>query len=197
MARNRTPTDAEADVPQAALAQLRALVHDLGDGFASNSESEQLLIDIELDGQRYLLIRMPACERKNAMLSPRELEIVRLVAEGHPNKVIAGVLEISSWTVCTHMRRVFAKLGVTSRAAMIARLAELGGVLDKVSLPAYLRGQHDEDLPHDITWPSQSRSSPSPRASRPASFTPSSVLNRPIDERRFKRLQAVAVASPR
>jgi DNA-binding CsgD family transcriptional regulator len=59
-------------------------------------------------------------------LSPREQEIVRMVAKGHPNKVIADVLSISAWTVCTHVRRIFAKLGVGSRAAMIARLLELG-----------------------------------------------------------------------
>jgi len=49
-----------------------------------------------------------------------------MVAKGHPNKVIADVLSISAWTVCTHVRRIFAKLGVGSRAAMIARLPELG-----------------------------------------------------------------------
>jgi len=47
-----------------------------------------------------------------------------MVAQGHCNKVIAGVLSISSWTVCTHLRRIFAKLGVGSRAAMIARFME-------------------------------------------------------------------------
>lgn len=49
-----------------------------------------------------------------------------MVAKGHPNKVIADVLNISSWTVCTHLRRIFAKLGVGSRAAMVAQLLELG-----------------------------------------------------------------------
>ena len=58
------------------------------------------------------------------MLSPREQEIARMVAEGYPNKTIAAVLDISSWTVCTHMRRIFAKLNVRSRAAMVARLLE-------------------------------------------------------------------------
>jgi hypothetical protein len=48
-----------------------------------------------------------------------------MVAGGHPNKTIASVLNISSWTVCTYLRRIFAKLGVNSRAAMVARM-ELG-----------------------------------------------------------------------
>lgn len=49
-----------------------------------------------------------------------------MVAKGYPNKTIAAVLEISSWTVCTHLRRIFAKLGVGSRAAMVARLMDDG-----------------------------------------------------------------------
>jgi DNA-binding CsgD family transcriptional regulator len=49
---------------------------------------------------------------------------VRMVAQGHSNKIMADVLGISSWTVCTHLRRIFAKLGVGSRAAMVARLLE-------------------------------------------------------------------------
>ena len=43
-----------------------------------------------------------------------------MVARGHTNKTIARVLDISLWTVSTHLRRVFAKLGVSSRAAMVA-----------------------------------------------------------------------------
>ena len=54
-------------------------------------------------------------------LSPREEQIVKLVAIGHPNKVIAYELNISSWTVNTHLRRIFAKLNVSSRTAMVAR----------------------------------------------------------------------------
>ena len=59
-------------------------------------------------------------------LSPREREIVRMVAQGRQNKVIAAVLNISSWTVSTYIRRIFAKLGVGSRAAMVAKLLEEG-----------------------------------------------------------------------
>jgi DNA-binding NarL/FixJ family response regulator len=54
-----------------------------------------------------------------------------MVAQGRPNKVIAAVLNISSWTVCTHLRRIFAKLGVSSRAAMVAKVAaDIEGAID-------------------------------------------------------------------
>ena|SRR3974390_761099 len=101
-------------------------------GLAKGTESdlrkseEEVLFDTEVDGHRYLLVRMPHPGRNRIQLSPREQEIVRMVAKGHPNKVIADVLNISSWTVCTHMRRIFAKLGVGSRTAMVAQLLELG-----------------------------------------------------------------------
>ncbi len=69
-------------------------------------------------------LRVPALPA----LSPREIEIVRLVAKGYPNKTIAGILEISTWTVAAHLRRIYLKLGVHSRAAMVARtLAHLPG----------------------------------------------------------------------
>ena len=55
-----------------------------------------------------------------------------MVAQGHPNKVIAGVLNISGWTVCTHLRRIFAKVGVGSRAAMVAKLLDLGSVDNRI-----------------------------------------------------------------
>jgi DNA-binding CsgD family transcriptional regulator len=92
------------------------------------ASSEEVLVDLEVDGFRYLLLRMPLVGRCRIRLSPREQEIVRMVAKGHPNKVIADVLNISSWTVCTHLRRIFAKLGVGSRAAMVAQLLELGAL---------------------------------------------------------------------
>lgn len=86
---------------------------------------EQVIADTEFNGARYLLVRVTKPERSCVPLSPREQEIVRMVAQGHPNKIIAAVLNISSWTVGTHLRRIFAKLGVGSRAAMIARVHEL------------------------------------------------------------------------
>jgi len=91
-----------------------------------SSHFEEILLDVDLDGARYLLVRLPKPNRVRVQLSPREQEIVRMVAHGHPNKVIADVLSISAWTVCTHLRRIFAKLGVGSHAAMVARILEDG-----------------------------------------------------------------------
>jgi two-component system nitrate/nitrite response regulator NarL len=90
----------------------------------SNGAGEEILYESEIDGARYLLVRVTPLKTIQTSLSPREQEIVRMVAEGHPNKVIADVLNISAWTVCTHLRRIFAKFGVASRAAMVARFLE-------------------------------------------------------------------------
>lgn len=88
---------------------------------------EDVVLDLKVDGFRCVLTRVaPVPSQAETALSPREKEIARMVAKGYPNKTIAAVLEISSWTVSTHLRRIFAKLGVTSRAAMVARLIENG-----------------------------------------------------------------------
>lgn len=107
--------------------------------------SEVVLFDAEVNGERYLLVRMPKQDRERLQLSPREYEIVRMVAKGHPNKVIADVLNISSWTVCTHLRRIFAKMGVGSRAAMVAQLMERGAVPNDNRAPALHRTLHNSD----------------------------------------------------
>jgi DNA-binding NarL/FixJ family response regulator len=53
--------------------------------------------------------------RPEEALSARELEVLSLVAEGLPNKLIARRLEISEKTVKAHLTQVFAALGVTDR----------------------------------------------------------------------------------
>jgi ATP/maltotriose-dependent transcriptional regulator MalT len=53
-------------------------------------------------------------------LSPRELEVLRLVAAGKTNREIASTLVVSEHTVARHLQNIFAKLGVTSRTAATA-----------------------------------------------------------------------------
>ena len=96
--------------------------------YAPDGDIQEVILATEVDGVRYLLVRSkPRSPHAHVILSPREGEIARMVAKGYPNKTIAAVLDISPWTVCTHLRRIFAKFGVGSRAAMVARLLEEGG----------------------------------------------------------------------
>lgn len=53
-----------------------------------------------------------------ASLSPREQQIASGVAAGRSNKEIARRLEISPWTVASHLRQIFAKLGISKRAEL-------------------------------------------------------------------------------
>lgn len=59
-------------------------------------------------------------------LSDRELEILRLVADGHQNKQIAWRLDLSTDTVKGHLRNIFAKLGVDDRAHAVTVAARRG-----------------------------------------------------------------------
>jgi DNA-binding CsgD family transcriptional regulator len=110
---------------------LRRLLQDLAaNGLTSSVDSdstvEETVLDVEVDGIRCLLIRRPSRPGSSELLelSPREYEIARMVAKGYANKTIASVLDISSWTVSSHLRRIYTKLGVGSRAAMVARLLD-------------------------------------------------------------------------
>ena len=60
-------------------------------------------------------------------LTPRELEVLRLVAAGHTDRQIAAALFLSPRTVHHHVAHLLAKLGVDSRAAAVAaaRAADL------------------------------------------------------------------------
>lgn len=59
-------------------------------------------------------------------LTDAELRVIRLVMEGLTNPQIAGRLFVSAQTVKTHMKNVFRKLGVSSRAELAALAARRG-----------------------------------------------------------------------
>jgi DNA-binding CsgD family transcriptional regulator len=63
-------------------------------------------------------------------LSPRELEVVRLVIEGRTNPQIAETLVMSRQTVNSHVRSALRKLKVTSRVSLAVSAVELGLISD-------------------------------------------------------------------
>jgi DNA-binding CsgD family transcriptional regulator len=88
---------------------------------AGQSEDAPGQLNVTLSGVRYIVTVVAAAPNPVRSLSPREREIVRMISEGYTNKMVAAVLDISLWTVSTHLRRIFSKLGVSTRAAMVAR----------------------------------------------------------------------------
>ncbi|HKZ74944.1 MAG TPA: LuxR C-terminal-related transcriptional regulator [Steroidobacteraceae bacterium] len=56
----------------------------------------------------------------NLALSPRELQVLRLLASGKTNKAIARELRVSDRTIDRHLSNIFAKIGVNTRTAATA-----------------------------------------------------------------------------
>lgn len=73
-----------------------------------------------------LVERMRQPEAAASALTPRETDVLRLVAAGHGNKQIAVQLGIGESTVKTHLLRVYDKLGVDSRTRAVTLALERG-----------------------------------------------------------------------
>ncbi len=67
----------------------------------------------------------PRTERTLDALTPQELHISQLAAEGLSNKEIAARLYLSHRTVGYHLHRIFSKTGITSRSALGPLLSAL------------------------------------------------------------------------
>jgi len=61
-----------------------------------------------------------------ATISPREQELLGVLAEGLTNREIAARLVLEESTIRTHLRNIYRKLGVNSRVRAIQRARELG-----------------------------------------------------------------------
>jgi len=108
----------------------RVVPEDLAEGLApTEGEPEGKVVGAcQLDGRRYLILRtgqavvqVPSPKAVD-LLTERELQVAIMVGQGLGNKGIALRLDLSEWTVNAYLRRAFAKLGVRTRAAMVARI---------------------------------------------------------------------------
>lgn len=86
--------------------------------FAGNAESEP-------GGDHRMFGRV--AEDVLAILTPRELQVCELIAAGRCDKHIARSLGISGYTVREYIRRIFAKLQISNRTAVLPRMLGLLG----------------------------------------------------------------------
>lgn len=102
----------------------------------SNVQSDQELGRFEIAHQCYVIFetKVHSMDEDNTekcplsisdLLTAREIQVANLVAQGYSNKQVAKRLRLSVWTVSTHLRRIFMKLGVDSRAAMVYKCASI------------------------------------------------------------------------
>lgn len=78
-----------------------------------------------VDGMRLKWSGTPIPKRLATNLTPREMEVARLVADGHTNREIATALALSERTVHRHCESIFGKLGIRSRWQVLAAISAL------------------------------------------------------------------------
>ena len=130
-----------AEDPRAAIIVLTTFDHDedVYAGLRSGARA-YLLKDVQPDelfrciravkaGEMYVHSKVAAklaMRMQEEQLTEREVEILELLAQGKSNKGIAQALSISESTVKSHLKSMFGKLDVTSRAEAIALAARRG-----------------------------------------------------------------------
>jgi DNA-binding NarL/FixJ family response regulator len=83
---------------------------------AARALTDLLLRSQDIDLGRRAGLEMPRELRRGGQLSPREKEVYDLLTQGRSNREIATTLFISESTTKVHVRHIFEKLGVHTRA---------------------------------------------------------------------------------
>lgn len=95
---------------------------------AVRSKGESYRLICTAAGDKRVITLVPVDDQAVSLetLTPREREVLALVAQGYTNPRIASTLSVSPSTVRTHMEHILAKLGVQTRAAAAARAIAAG-----------------------------------------------------------------------
>ncbi len=86
---------------------------------------------IQASGDKDIINIHPITKPASLGLTPREFEILRWIACGYTNKLIAKRLQIQEQTVRNHLRPIFQKFGVSRRTELLVKLFEQGIVFGK------------------------------------------------------------------
>ena len=84
--------------------------------------------DLVLKGVSLLLDRQRGHEQVSRLLTPREVDVARMVTEGWPNKKIASKLAISEGTAKLHLHHIYQKLNCPGRMALMLYMQRNGMV---------------------------------------------------------------------
>ena len=156
----------------------RAAAHRLGRPVQRARRARRRRPQLPRVGRRRRARSAPSPERGAAAsdsLSAREIEVLRLVAEGKSNKDIGDALGLSALTVKSHLARIARKLGTGDRAEMVA-LAMRAGVIRLTRPDAAAIGLPPARPPSrgGVTGPSRTGVIQPPPRRRPAGGPPSS-----------------------
>ena len=113
------------DVPTAVAALKRGAFDFVEKPFSNNALVDR--VEQALASSAQILLRrrdQRKVGRRLAELTERERDVMRLVVEGRPNKLIADALDISVRTVEVHRARIFEKIGVKSAVELANRLRD-------------------------------------------------------------------------
>ncbi|MGN7611581.1 response regulator [Magnetococcales bacterium HHB-1] len=91
----------------------------------STVASGEIYLSKQLQGKVNFISRHGLSRRKS-VLSPREREVLKNIAQGYTNKETARILEVSPKTVETHRSRIMAKLNLHSTAELVRYAVKVG-----------------------------------------------------------------------
>jgi FixJ family two-component response regulator len=133
-ANNRTPIvfiTAHADIPMSVRAMKAGAIEFLTKPFRHQELLDAVRNGIEHDrSRRAEALALADLQTRFASLTPREREIMALLAQGRITKQIAGEIGISAMTVRIHRSQVLSKMGARSAADLVRMADKLGPIIE-------------------------------------------------------------------